>query len=440
MWNVRPSSGSIRGLIIARCLRPCTPARRPYATTRRHDPLRILFCGSDEFSKYSLEALHKLHQSNPEVVESIDVLCKTDKATGRGLKTIRAPPIKDTALSLNLPLHQIDTFTGWTPPFSFNLIIAVSFGLLIPPQILSTALYGGLNIHPSILPDFRGPAPIHRCLLNGDNRTGVSLQTLHPLFFDRGDIVQQTPWLKIPENSTPDSLIPILGQAGADLLTTSLLKKRFLSPYHVKHTDRFKIKEFRPFRHAPKITSADREVDIPKNRSQIVLRKARVLGRVSCEAGLTRFLQAIAPFKAEGPIQLSGLTMVKGNPLHRDEYSSKESSPYSITRLRKHPDLELRQRQTLFIRTGSGHFLTPEFITVPGRAKKATRDLVAELLANAPKHIREEIERTGHISVDEAVPMSQEALGESDSVDSDEQDDHDDQEDGDTEDSLGSKQ
>jgi methionyl-tRNA formyltransferase len=54
---------------------------------------------------------------------------------------------------LDLNVHQIDTFTGWTPPESFNMVVAVSFGLLVPPRILKAAKYGGLNVHPSMLPE-----------------------------------------------------------------------------------------------------------------------------------------------------------------------------------------------------------------------------------------------------------------------------------------------
>ena len=58
------------------------------------------------------------------------------------------------AQELDLKLHEIDTFTGWTPPSSINLVIAVSFGLLVPPRILGLAKYGGLNVHPSLLPEY----------------------------------------------------------------------------------------------------------------------------------------------------------------------------------------------------------------------------------------------------------------------------------------------
>lgn len=70
-------------------------------------------------------------------------------------------PIKDAARELSLPVHEIDTFTGWSPPIYpgspqevINLIIAVSFGLFVPPRILGAAKYGGLNLHPSLLPEY----------------------------------------------------------------------------------------------------------------------------------------------------------------------------------------------------------------------------------------------------------------------------------------------
>lgn len=69
-----------------------------------------------------------------------------------------AVPLKNIAQRLGLPLHEITTFTGWQPPVKdgvqVNLIMAVSFGLLVPPRILSYAQYGGLNLHPSLLPEY----------------------------------------------------------------------------------------------------------------------------------------------------------------------------------------------------------------------------------------------------------------------------------------------
>lgn len=118
--------------------------------------MRILFCGSDDFSAVSLQELHKEHKRNNEFIASIDVVCRAGKLSGRGLKGIRDVPIKSVALGAGLPVHEISTFTGWQPPNrdgeAMNLVIAVSFGLLVPPRILNGATYGGLNLHPSLLP------------------------------------------------------------------------------------------------------------------------------------------------------------------------------------------------------------------------------------------------------------------------------------------------
>ncbi|CCC12397.1 unnamed protein product [Sordaria macrospora k-hell] len=140
----------------------CSPySTQPEATPKKvSDPLRILFCGSDVFSCYSLKALHAEHKANPGLIKSIDVMVRTGKAVGRGYKEIRQVPIQNLAEELSLPIHIRDTFTGWSLPQTagsdgepINLIVAVSFGLFVPPRILGQAKYGGLNVHPSLLPD-----------------------------------------------------------------------------------------------------------------------------------------------------------------------------------------------------------------------------------------------------------------------------------------------
>jgi methionyl-tRNA formyltransferase len=66
---------------------------------------------------------------------------------------LRIALIQDAASDLGLEIHEVDTFTGWQPPQDINLIVAVSFGLLIPERVLRLAKYGGLNVHPSLLPE-----------------------------------------------------------------------------------------------------------------------------------------------------------------------------------------------------------------------------------------------------------------------------------------------
>ena len=166
----------------------------------RNSPIRILFCGADDLSITSLRALDREAQDHPESVKSIDVVCRPGKPSGRGLKQIKHPPIKGVADELRLPVHQIDTFTGWNLPRYesstkswTDLIIAISFGLRVPPRILDGSTHGGINLHPSLLPSFSGPSPLHWIVMTGQTHHGVTLQTLHPTKFDAGVIIDQTP-------------------------------------------------------------------------------------------------------------------------------------------------------------------------------------------------------------------------------------------------------
>ncbi|KAJ6155079.1 hypothetical protein N7470_005645 [Penicillium chermesinum] len=258
------------------------PARRFYSS-RYYDPLRILFCGSDDFSIASLNALHAYHLRQPSRVASIDVVCRPGKRVGRGLKEIREVPIKAAASALSLPIHEIDTFTGWAPPVTsngpINLIIAVSFGLFVPPRILNNASYGGLNVHPSMLPDFRGPAPLHHTLMAGRTTTGVTLQTLHHKSFDHGLIISQTPspGFSIPNPDSCDvpELLNLVSPKGAELLVDGIDRGLFVPP--VKDVG-WKPDGKTHLIHAGKIKPENRHIDWAVWTKQDIERRNRVLG------------------------------------------------------------------------------------------------------------------------------------------------------------------
>jgi methionyl-tRNA formyltransferase len=225
--------------------------------------LRILFCGSDEFSAASLQALHAEQQRNPSLIESISVLVRPPKPTGRGYKVLRHLPLEVTASQLDLPLHHRDTFTGWTPPSNPNLIIAVSFGLFVPPRILRGAQYGGLNVHPSLLPDLYGAAPLHWALLLGRERTGVTVQTLSESGFDRGRILAQTDGkgIAIPQGESVVGLRDLLAPVGAKMLVDVL--RRGLYDPKVRGEEGLDMEQESTKRkgiHARKLTPADREL------------------------------------------------------------------------------------------------------------------------------------------------------------------------------------
>ncbi|KAI3318043.1 Formyltransferase [Xylariaceae sp. AK1471] len=242
--------------------------RQPSAS-KVSEPLHILFCGSDEFSCASLEALHHEHTRNPGLIQSISVVVRPGKRTGRGYKIVRDPPIRGLAHSLGLPIHERDTFTGWNMPGEVNLIVAVSFGLFVPPRLLRTAKYGGLNVHPSLLPDLRGPAPLQHALLSGRRLTGVSLQTLDHKAFDHGIVLAQTPAdpehkdaLRIlPDCTTVPELQALVTPVAAQMLVRAL--------HDGLHVPPLENKGWTPdahhgaaLLHAPKITKQDRQVTL----------------------------------------------------------------------------------------------------------------------------------------------------------------------------------
>ncbi|CAJ2503042.1 Uu.00g104360.m01.CDS01 [Anthostomella pinea] len=254
--NTRPRNALS---ILERLLYPCTHNTRPIIPVSEHchrtwtrrsyasasasaasyeathakktsGPLHILFCGSDEFSCASLAALHAEHARNPDLIRSIEVVVRPGKRTGRGYKVVKDPPVRTLAFELGMQIHVRDTFTGWNMPPNINLIIAVSFGLFVPPRLLKAAKYGGLNLHPSLLPDLRGPAPLQHTLLAARTLTGVTLQTLDHATFDHGLVLAQTPAdpadpaaLRIPPHCrTVEALQALVTPAATKLLVSGL--------------------------------------------------------------------------------------------------------------------------------------------------------------------------------------------------------------------------
>ncbi|EED23828.1 methionyl-tRNA formyltransferase family protein, putative [Talaromyces stipitatus ATCC 10500] len=256
-----------------------TIGRRWYSD-KSIDPLRILFCGSDEFSVASLEALRAEQLRSPQLIKSIDVVCRPGKRVGRGLKQIREVPIKTTASKLDLRIHELDTFKGWTPDGPIDLIIAVSFGLFVPSRLLTAAKYGGVNVHPSLLPDLRGPAPIHHTLLSGRRTTGITLQTLHHKHFDHGIILDQTPAPGIPvpnlEYCTVPELLGFLAPKGAEMLINGIRNRVFVPPLKEVNSQVNKLNSKSPI-HAAKVTPEDRHIKWKEWTWTDINRRQRVL-------------------------------------------------------------------------------------------------------------------------------------------------------------------
>ncbi|APA12559.1 hypothetical protein SS1G_03801 [Sclerotinia sclerotiorum 1980 UF-70] len=245
-------------------------------TPKTSKPLRILFCGSDDFSCESLRSLVAEQQSDPKGIASIDVLIRPGKRFGRGLRETREVPLREVAEELNLPIHERDTFTGWDLPKpngeSINLIVAVSFGLFVPPRILNSAEYGGINVHPSLLPQYRGSAPIHHAIINGDTITGVTLQTLDPHKFDHGTILSQEGFpIPQPRTINYQGLLDFVTPKAADLLAKGVRNRVFVNP-----------ESDQAIKPAPKISPVARYINWEEGLSADVERRHRALGRLWC--------------------------------------------------------------------------------------------------------------------------------------------------------------
>ncbi|KAF2966162.1 hypothetical protein GQX73_g7403 [Xylaria multiplex] len=240
------------------------PEEKPEKTS---DPLHILFCGSDQLSCDVLKALYNEHVDNPDLIQSIDVVVRPAKRTGRGLQKLTEPPVRVVAEERDLKVHTRDTFTGWDMPAETNLIITASFGLFVPPRLLRAAKYGGLNLHLSLIPDLRGPAPLHHALLRNYKITGVSLQTLDHNKFDRGVVLAQTPYhpksratIRIPDAyQSPAILRSHLTPAAIRLLISGLRDNLHVPPYEATGWVPTSYRQ-QKIRRAPKITKRDRQL------------------------------------------------------------------------------------------------------------------------------------------------------------------------------------
>lgn len=177
--------------------------------------MKILFMGTPDFAKESLENL--MNQGN----EIVGVVTPPDRPKGRGMKMI-ACPVKEFAIEKNLKIFQPEKivnnkeFKKEIKELNPDLICVVSYGKILPKSFLEIPKYGCINVHPSLLPKYRGAAPIQWAILNGDKTTGVTIMYMNEKM-DAGDIIIQEEF-EINENETTGELWDRLSIIGAKLL------------------------------------------------------------------------------------------------------------------------------------------------------------------------------------------------------------------------------
>lgn len=180
--------------------------------------MRIVFAGTPEFAVPTLEAIAA---SDHRVAA---VYTQPDRPAGRGRHTL-APPVKRRALELELPVRQPATLgdpevrralAGLQP----DLLVVVAYGLILPPEVLAVPRLGCVNVHASLLPRWRGAAPVARAILAGDRKTGISIMQMDA-GLDTGPVLLQQPCAIEPEDTT-GSLTGRLAGLGARALIEAL--------------------------------------------------------------------------------------------------------------------------------------------------------------------------------------------------------------------------
>ena len=181
--------------------------------------MKILFMGTPDFAKESLE---KLYESGYDIC---GVVTTPDRPAGRGMKLV-ASPVKEYAISKELRIFQPEKITNNTEfkdeikALNPDLVCVVSYGIILPKSFLKIPKFGCINVHPSMLPKYRGPAPIQWAILNGDEKTGVTIMYLNEQM-DAGDIITQKE-VEINEDETTGELWNRLSTIGANLLYESV--------------------------------------------------------------------------------------------------------------------------------------------------------------------------------------------------------------------------
>lgn len=181
-------------------------------------PLNIIFAGTPDFAARHLQALINSHHN------VIAVYTQPDRPAGRG-KKLTASPVKELALAHNIPVYQPGSLRKepaqqQLAALNADIMVVVAYGLILPKVVLDTPRLGCINVHGSILPRWRGAAPIQRALWAGDKETGVTIMQMD-VGLDTGDMLLKT-YLPIEDDDTSASLYEKLAQQGPDALLQAL--------------------------------------------------------------------------------------------------------------------------------------------------------------------------------------------------------------------------
>ena len=180
--------------------------------------MRVIFMGTPDFAVGTLEEIIKAGH------EVVLVVSQPDKAVGRS-KALKYTPVKECAVAHGIEVYQpakirAEESVDYLRQYNADIIIVEAFGQIIPKAILDMPRFGCVNVHASLLPKYRGAAPIQWAVLNGDQVTGVTTMRMDE-GLDTGDMIMKQEVI-VDEDETGGSLFDKLAEAGAKLLIATL--------------------------------------------------------------------------------------------------------------------------------------------------------------------------------------------------------------------------
>lgn len=305
--------------------RYCSRYVQGLAPHRLHSapPWKTVFFGTDEYALVHLKALNENRVAgDKKLVSLLEVVVPTDHC-------VVASYARDAGLMVHeWPLHS--------SPGVYDVGVVVSFGHLIPKRIIDLFPYGILNVHPSILPRWRGASPIIHTILNDDKETGISVMEIRPAHFDIGPLLLQTKY-PVPENCTAFQLRDYLALKGSTLLMRALKDLPSLEKMEYEQ-DVYGVT------YAHKVTSTNARLDFELRTQADVHRQYRALGEL---------FDLRSQWK-EQPVRLLG--MVSPAEMQSEDMAAALNSefPADPTIVRPGTVYNLRQRNILCIRCRDG--------------------------------------------------------------------------------------
>ena len=212
--------------------------------------MKILFMGTPDFALFSLKSLYEAGH------EIIGAVTQPDKPRGRGY-TLTPPPVKVFALEKGIPVYQPNTLRGeefdeLLHTLAPDVIVVVAYGKILPKNVLDYPKYGCINVHGSLLPEYRGAAPMQRAIIDGKAQTGITTMYMAE-GLDTGDMLLKAT-VAIEKNDNFEDIHDKLGACGAELIVKTLTELESGSIVPEKQNDALST-------YAAKITKDDCVID-----------------------------------------------------------------------------------------------------------------------------------------------------------------------------------